>query len=109
VIVALLFVACAHSSPASYPLHPASRSATGGPVEIVGAVAHPGAIPYTPGLSLRAALQLAGGATPDARGVITVRRTGAIFRVDLRALLAGTTPDPELGPGDQITVEPMLD
>lgn len=109
VVLALVLAACTREPRAPYPLHPASRSATGGPVAILGAVAHPGSVPYTPGLSLRAALQLAGGATPEARGVITVRRTRVLFRVELRALLAGTTPDPELGPGDSVTVEPLLE
>ncbi|MBV8757434.1 MAG: SLBB domain-containing protein [Deltaproteobacteria bacterium] len=108
-IIAVALAACAAPPRAPYPLHPASRSATGGPVELLGAVAHPGAIPYAPGLTLRAALQLAGGATEDARGTITVRRRGMLFRVDLRALLAGETPDPELGPGDSITVDATIE
>ena len=102
-----LLVACASSrQPAlHYPLHPALRSASGGPVEILGAVARPCAVPWSPGLTLRGALRFAGG--PSALGMRHARitRGGLQFDVPVQAIVAGTAPDPELAPGDVVLVE----
>jgi protein involved in polysaccharide export with SLBB domain len=107
-LVLCLLVACA-SAPAAprYPLPPALRSASGGPVEILGAVEKPCAVPWSPGLTLRAALWFAGG--PSALGMRDARitRDGTQFVVPVRDIVAGTAPDLELAPGDVVLVESL--
>jgi protein involved in polysaccharide export with SLBB domain len=102
-----LLVACAstRNPPPAYPLHPALRSASGGPVEITGAVERPCEVPWSPGLTLRGALRFAGG--PSALGMRRARitRGSSQFVVPVQAIVAGTAPDPELAPGDVVIVE----
>ncbi len=105
----LLVAACAASSPppVSYPLHPRLRSASGGPIAMLGAVERPGAVPYTPGITLTAALRLSGGPTALAHRWADVTRGDTAFRVPLAAVLAHEAPDPELAPGDIVVVESL--
>jgi protein involved in polysaccharide export with SLBB domain len=88
-----------------YPLHPQERSASGGPIELIGAVASPGIIPYATGITLTCALRLAGGTTMFAtpRGLLT--RGHRRYLLPVRAIVDGTSPDLELAPGDLIQVD----
>ncbi|MGE5182329.1 MAG: hypothetical protein ACM31C_09725, partial [Acidobacteriota bacterium] len=87
-----------------YPLHPSLRSASGGPVELFGELAHPGAIPYAPGITLTCALRLAGGTTRLAADVATLERGDRRWLVPVREIVDGTAPDLELAPGDVVTI-----
>ncbi len=88
-----------------YPLHPRVRSASGGPIELVGGVAHPGTIPYAPGITLRCALRLAGGTIVGASETAELQRLdGRHYTLPVRAIIDGTEPDLELAPGDVIDV-----
>lgn len=78
------------------------RSASGGPIEFVGAVANPGVIPYTPGITFTCALRLAGGPTAMA-GRVALRRGEHVYVLPLRRIFDHTAPDPELAPGDIVT------
>ena len=99
-------VACSAGTPKpTYPLHPASRPAAGGPVAILGAVARPCTVPYAPGLTLRAALELAGGPSELGMREARITRGGTTFDVPVQAIVAGDAPDLELAPGDQVLVE----
>ena len=104
----VLLVACSTASGPSYPLHPRVRSASGGPVQMLGAVAHPGAVPYSPGMTLTLALRLAGGPTGFATRVM-VKRDTLFFGVPLRDVVDHAAPDPELAPGDIVTLESVSD
>ena len=101
----VLLVACAPQQPAaSYPVHPRLRAASGGPITLAGEVAHPGAIPYAPGITFTTALRLAGG--PTALGAHAhVRRGDLFFDLPLLAIIDHEAPDPELAPGDVITIQ----
>jgi protein involved in polysaccharide export with SLBB domain len=101
-----LLVACG-STPAAprYPLHPAFRSASGGPVEIAGAVERPCAVPWSPGLTLRGALWFAGGPSELGMRDARITRGGMQFLVPVQDIVAGIAPDPELAPGDVVLVE----
>lgn len=103
-----LLVACASRQPPRYPLHPAQRSASGGPVEVTGAVARPGAVPWSPGLTLRAALRIAGGPTPLGMRAARIVRGDKQFVVPVQEIITGTAPDLELAPGDVVLVEGAL-
>ncbi len=100
--------ACAASPGPSYPLHPRLRSASGGPITLRGAVAHPGAIPYTPGLTLTSVLRLGGGPTSFANGA-HVLRGRKVFGVPLHEIVDHAAPDPELAPGDIVTITSITD
>jgi len=89
----------------TYPLHPFSRPAAGGPVTISGAVSQPCSVPYTPGLTLRTALRLAGGLSALSMHDAMITRGGSRFEVPVGDIVAGLAPDLELAPGDQILVE----
>jgi protein involved in polysaccharide export with SLBB domain len=104
VVIALGLGACTHASGPSYPLHPHARSASGGPIEILGAVANPGVIPYSVGITLRTALRLAGGPTALALGPGMLTRVDHEFVLPVRDIVAGAAPDLELAPGDRIVV-----
>jgi protein involved in polysaccharide export with SLBB domain len=101
----LLLAACAPAAePPYYPLHPKLRAASGGPITLVGEVAHPGAIPYAPGITFTTALRLSGG--PTALGAhAQVRRGSLFFDLPLAAIVDHAAPDPELAPGDVITIQ----
>jgi protein involved in polysaccharide export with SLBB domain len=104
-LFALLLVACAPAAePAYYPLHPHLRAASGGPITFVGEVAHPGVIPYAPGITFTTALRLAGGPTGLASHV-QVRRGTLFFDLPLWAIVDHEAPDPELAPGDVVTIQ----
>ncbi len=98
-----------------YPIHPVTRSAAGGPIEIVGGVARPGVIPYAIGMTLRGALRLAGGTTATSADAARLQRfDGRHYDLPLRAIIDGSAPDLELAPGDHIVVftletEPVVD
>lgn len=100
----LVLVACGGASAPAYPLHPTLRSASGGPVEVLGAVATPGTIPYAPAMMLRCALRLAGGPTGNAGDRAEITRGTDKFAVPVRAIVAGDAPDLELAPGDEVFV-----
>lgn len=105
----VLLAACSTTaSGPSYPLHPRVRSASGGPVVMLGAVAHPGNVPYSPGMTLTLALRLAGGPTGFANHM-RLERDRMVFTVPLRDVIDHEAPDPELAPGDVITVSAMSD
>lgn len=78
------------------------RSASGGPISFVGAVANPGAIPYTPGITFTCALRLAGGPTAMVAGAV-LRRGEHVYSLPLRKIVEHAAPDPELAPGDIVT------
>jgi len=103
-LLLVLLVACASAPQPSYPLHPALRPASGGPITFVGEVAHPGVIPYAPGITFTTALRLAGGPTGLAN-TVQVRRGNRLFDLPLREIIDHQAPDPELAPGDVITFE----
>ena len=107
-IVLLVLVACAASPGApAYPLHPTLRSASGGPILVIGAVARPCAVPYTPGLSLRTVLRMAGGPRHGSRrGRVTRTLAGRehVYAVPIDDILVGAAPDLELAPGDVVEV-----
>jgi len=85
-------------------MHPKLRSASGGPITFVGEVAHPGVVPYAPGITFTTALRLAGG--PTALGAqVQVRRGNELFQLPLWSIFQHEAPDPELAPGDVITIE----
>jgi protein involved in polysaccharide export with SLBB domain len=85
-------------------MHPKLRSASGGPITFLGEVAHPGVIPYAPGITFTTALRLAGG--PTALGAqVTVQRGNERFALPLWSIFHHEAPDPELAPGDVITIE----
>lgn len=100
-----MLVACASTPAPRYPLHPALRSASGGPVEIIGAVERPCAVPWSPGLTLRAALRFAGGPSELGMRDARITRGRTQFIVPVQDIVAGTAPDPELAPGDVVLVE----
>ena len=107
----LLVIAACASSPSSsprpgphYPLHPGMRSASGGPIELVGEVAQPGVIPYTPGITFTCALRLAGGPTAMADRALLHRGTRT-FVLPLRRIVDHVFPDLELAPGDIVTIQ----
>ena len=89
----------------AYPLHPGTRSASGGPVAVLGAVVHPCSVPYAPGLTLRAALEFAGGPSELGMRAARITRGATTFDVPVQAIVAGDAPDLELAPGDQVVVE----
>jgi protein involved in polysaccharide export with SLBB domain len=101
----VVVAACSSRAQPAYPLHPAVRSATGGPVEITGAVVRPCNVPYAPGLTLRTALQLAGGVNELGMRDAEITRGATRFEVPVQAIVAGEAPDPELAPGDRVVVE----
>jgi protein involved in polysaccharide export with SLBB domain len=104
--VVLAFAACSSGAPRpAYPLHPFTRPAAGGPVAIVGAVERPCTVPYAPGLTLRTALELAGGPSELGMRAARITRGGTTFDVPVQAIVAGDAPDLELAPGDQVVVE----
>jgi len=104
----VLLLACSAASAPRYPLHPRVRSASGGPVMLLGAVAHPGAVPYSLGITLTAALRLAGGPTALANRAV-LRREGQTYVMPLFDLVNHETPDPELAPGDLVTLDEVSD
>lgn len=99
-------VACASETwpGPNYPLHPRMRAASGGPIELVGQVAHPGMIPYSRGLTLTTALRLAGGPTGRVNGAM-LRRGSRLFGLPLAQIVNHEAPDLELAPGDIVIVE----
>ena len=106
----LVVAACAHASPRpAAPLHPWFRSSSGGPIEVLGAVAQPGAVPYTPGITFGCALRLVGGPTAFARKTARITRTEGehtfAFRIPIADVIDGRAPDPELAPGDVVLVD----
>ena len=101
----VLLIACGAARAPGYPLHPASRPASGGPVSILGAVARPCEIPYSPGLTLRAALRFAGGPSELGMRRAQITRDGKTFDVPVQAIVDGSSPDLELAPGDVVLVE----
>jgi protein involved in polysaccharide export with SLBB domain len=104
--LALLLLACSSGARGpGYPLHPQMRPATGGPVAILGAVTRPCSVPYSPGLTLRTALRLAGGLSSLSMRDALITRGGARFEVPVGDIVAGVAPDLELAPGDQVLVE----
>ena len=111
----LTIVACANPAPVTpwYPMHPLVRSASGGPVQVVGEVARPGEVPYAPGMTLSYAIEVAGGPTGMARERVRVVRDvngrDKVFQLSLRKLIEHRTPDPELAPGDIVIVESIVD
>jgi len=107
--MALALVACTAAHTWSPP-HPSVRSASGGPIQLLGAVAHPGPVPYAPGITLTCALRLVGGPTMFASGLanLTRIRDGA-YIVPLRQIIDGDAPDMELAPGDVIVVREIQD
>jgi protein involved in polysaccharide export with SLBB domain len=100
--------ACSTTTGPSYPLHPRVRSASGGPVMLLGAVAHPGAVPYSSGMTFTLALRLAGGPTSFATRAM-VKRGTLFFGLPLRDVIDHAAPDPELAPGDIVTLESISD
>ena len=107
-----MLVACAASpSPRlpAYPLHPWARPASGGPIEVGGAIWEPGPLPYAPGITLSTVIRLAGGPTEMANRWIVVTRGSQSFRVPLDPLIDHHVPDPELAPGDIVTVRSFDD
>ena len=111
-IAVAVLAACAAGAPArkpAYPLHPQLRSASGGPVEMIGAIAHPGAIPYATGMTLTCALRLAGGPTGFATSIASLQRGHFHYQIPLRRIIDGSAPDPELAPGDTIRVLGLSD
>ena len=104
-VVVIACVACASPRAPSYPLHPMSRSASGGPVSIVGAVAQPCEIPDWPGLTLRAALRFAHGPSELGMRRARITRGDRTFEVPVQAIVDGSAPDLELAPGDVVLVE----
>jgi protein involved in polysaccharide export with SLBB domain len=103
-----VLVACASTPAPRYPLHPAVRSASGGPVEITGAVERPCSVPWSPGLTLRAALRFAGGPSALAMRRARITRGNTQFVVPVQRIIAGSAPDPELAPGDVVFVDRAL-
>ena len=102
----ILLVACGGATRApGYPLHPASRSISGGPDSVLGAVAQPCDIPYSPGLTLRTALRFAGGPSELGMRRARITRDQRTFEVPVQAIVDGTAPDLELAPGDVVMVE----
>ena len=97
-----VLVACSHASAPRYPLHPDARLASGGPIEVRGAVANPGVIPYAPGITLTCALRLAGGPTALAFGHGQLIRRERGFSLPVSAIVDGAAPDLELAPGDVV-------
>jgi protein involved in polysaccharide export with SLBB domain len=104
-VLAVACGACASPRPPSYPLHPASRSASGGPVSILGAVMQPCEIPYSPGLTLRTALRFAHGPSELGMRRARITRGDRTFVVPVQAIVDGSAPDLELAPGDVVLVE----
>jgi protein involved in polysaccharide export with SLBB domain len=104
-LLLVVLIACGGPRAPSYPLHPASRPASGGPVSILGAVTQPCEIPYSPGLTLRAALRFARGPSELGLGRAQITRGSRVFEVPVHAIIDGTAPDLELAPGDVVLVE----
>jgi polysaccharide biosynthesis/export protein len=88
-------------------------------VSISGAVATPGDFPFSPTLSLRDLVLLAGGVLPTAQidAVDLVRsnldelgqRTAQRLSIDLRPILREDLPGPQLQPGDAVVVRSTAD
>lgn len=104
-LLLVLLIACGRTPAPDYPLHPASRSISGGPVSILGAVVQPCDIPYSPGLTLRTALRFAGGPSELGMRRARITRDQRTFVVPVQAIVDGTAPDLELAPGDVVLVE----
>ena len=98
-------IACASPHGPGYPLHPASRSVSGGPISILGAVTRPCDVPYSPGLTLRAALRFTGGPSELGMRRARITRGSRSFEVPVQAIVDGSAPDLELAPGDVVLVE----
>ena len=72
---------------------------------MLGAVAHPGPVPYAPGITLTCALRLVGGPTMFASGLANLKRIhDGPYILPVREIVDGTAPDLELAPGDVIVV-----
>ncbi len=105
VALVVMLVACGTPAAPQYPLHPSLRSASGGPIQLLGPIMHPGAIPYATGITLTSALRLAGGPTMLASDRATLDRDHRRWQLPIRAIIDGTSPDLELAPGDVVTIE----
>lgn len=81
-----------------------------GYVKVLGAVKNPSAFSYTKGLTLTAAISLAGGIVTDIGDPqnIYLTRSGVVQRVNLEEILTGKAVDIELKSGDQIYI-PKID
>ncbi|MFN3283787.1 MAG: SLBB domain-containing protein, partial [Pseudothermotoga sp.] len=77
-----------------------------GYIKILGAVRNPSAFSYTKGITLTAAISLAGGIVTDIGDPqnIYLTRSGVVQRINLEEILTGKMVDMELKPGDQIYV-----
>lgn len=104
VLIAVLAVACYTTPPIDYPVHPASIDGNA-PVAIFGQVERSGQIRYVRGMTLTRAIAAAGGLTKLARTQwVPLTRGGRKYRILLGEILAGSAPDPELAPGDEIFI-----
>ncbi len=76
-------------------------------IQIMGAVALPGDYPYTPGMDVKQALEMAGGVTSNAdkSGAVLVRANREVVPLNLQEIMDGKKSI-ILQPGDAIAIKP---
>ena len=93
---------------AGYPLRPTVRWLIAGPVIVSLPEGGEVAVPYHPGLTLRGALRIGGAAREmKARGSLTrfELEDTVDYTLPIGRILRYEAPDPELAPGDRISVQ----
>ena len=73
-------------------------------VTVSGAVKRPGRYPYAEAMTVRAAVEAAGGLLRSGSDNVVVRRDGAEIEADLEAIRDGKAEDVVLLPGDEVVV-----
>ena len=104
----LVVAACARAPAPTYPLHPSEPTAATGSIALLGEIQRPGRLAFHPGMHLTDAITEAGGLTVMAWTTRLTRIEHGVtqtYRINVRRIVDGHAPDPELAPGDVVLID----